>query len=737
MPFDRLTRQTSVRTKLAIVLGVMLLLAASNVTAVYYYVGQSEQIGNSVNTAGEQRMLTQKMARYVAQVDTGNNVAEGREALRAAAAEYQSNLETLETGGTANGAQLDAAPSAVEAELQAEKQLWNEYRQRVDTVLTAEPGSPEFRTAADYIQANSDELLTRSDDLTGAFAAVSQSRIVFMQQLLLVLLAIDVVVFIGGLVYTQRVVATPIRELADTVGTLRAGRLGDDTGGTETDEPDGSEATDEIVRASESVAGLEQTLTEIFTRMEKLSSGLQTGEFDSDVQTTAPGTYGSVMQQLDAGTDELDRSFREIGSVSAALQAGQVDATVDTDRPGAYGDVLSELSTGMSQLSRGFDEISTASERLQAGQLNQPIQTDHPGALGETLDRLEDAFGTLDESLQTVQAVADETARIGTTAADSVREIEATGEAVAASIEEVSTGADNQRDTAKTVRDEMNKLSATVEEIASSAEEVTAVASTAAKKSETGQTRAAEATEQLELMQSQAMEVAASVESLDEEVSEVGSIVEVITDIAEQTNMLALNASIEAARAGKHGDGFGVVASEIKDLAEDVSDATTDIETRINAVQTTAAETTTEMESMSERIDQGASTIRASIDTFDEISIAAREAESGIEEISAATDEQAASSEEVVAMMDEVSAVSEQAADETATVLDETRDQAASLSKLSTDVASLGDSAEQLQQELATFDLGRRGMTVESEASVSVAQPDGGASTDPDESQRQ
>jgi len=585
MVFDRLTRQTSVRAKLAVVLGVMLLLAVTNVAAVYYYVGQSEQIGNSVNTAGEQRMLTQKMARYVAQVDTGNNVAESRKALRAAADEYQSNLETLENGGTANGAQLDAAPSAVTAELGAEKQLWNEYRQRVETVLTAEPGSPEFRAAADYVQANSNELLVRSDDLTGAFAAVSQSRMAFMQQLLLVLLAVDVVVFVGGLVYTQRVVATPIRELADTVGALRAGRFGDDTGETDADGGDDSAATDEVLRASESVERLEQTLDEIFTRMEELSSGLQAGNFDSDVQTTAPGTYGSVMEQLDAGTDELDRSFREIRSVSAALQAGQVDATVDTDRPGAYGEVLSELSTGMGQLSRGFDEISTASERLQAGRLDQPIQTDHPGALGETLDRLEDAFGTLDESLQAVQAVADETAQIGTTAADSVREIEAAGEAVVASVEEVSTGADSQRDTARTVRDEMNELSATVEEIASSAEEVAAVASTAAEKSETGQTRAADATEQLELMQSQATEVAASVESLDEEVSEVGSIVEVITDIAEQTNMLALNASIEAARAGKHGDGFGVVASEIKDLAEDVSDATTDIEARIDAVQ--------------------------------------------------------------------------------------------------------------------------------------------------------
>jgi methyl-accepting chemotaxis protein len=732
MVFDRLTRQTSVRTKLAVVLGVMLLLAVSNVAAVYYYVGQTEQIGNSVNTAGEQRMLTQKMARYVAQVDTGNNIAESREALRAAADEYQSNLETLENGGTANGAQLNAAPSAVTAELRAEKQLWNEYRQRVETVLTAEPGSPEFRAAADYVQANSNELLVRSDDLTSAFAAVSQSRMAFMQQLLLVLLAVDVIVFAGGLVYTQRVVATPIRELADTVEALRAGQFGDNTGETDADGGDDSAATDEVLRASESVERLEQTLDEIFTRMEELSSGLQTGEFDSDVQTTAPGTYGDVMEQLDAGTDELDQSFREIRSVSVALQAGQVDATVDTDRPGAYGEVLSELSTGMGQLSRGFDEISTASERLQAGRLDQPIQTDHPGALGETLDRLEDAFGTLDESLQAVQAVADETAQIGTTAADSVREIEAAGEAVVASVEEVSTGADSQRDTARTVRDEMNELSATVEEIASSAEEVAAVASTAAEKSETGQARAANATEQLELMQSQATEVAASVESLDEEVSEVGSIVEVITDIAEQTNMLALNASIEAARAGKHGDGFGVVASEIKDLAEDVSDATTDIEARIDAVQAMTTETTAEMDAMSERIDQGASTIRASIDTFDEISVAAREAESGIEEISAATDEQAASSEEVVAMMDEVSAVSEQAADEAAAVLDETRDQTALLSELSTDVASLGDSSDRLQRELATFDLGRGGVSVEAEASASLAQPDGGAPADTD-----
>jgi len=83
-------------------------------------------------------------------------------------------------------------------------------------------------------------------------------------------------------------------------------------------------------------------------------------------------------------------------------------------------------------------------------------------------------------------------------------------------------------------------------------------------------------------------------------------------------------------------------------------------------------------------------------------------------------------------MMDEVSAVSEQAADEAAAVLDETRDQTASLSELSTDVASLGDSSDRLQRELATFDLGRGDVTVEAEASAALAQPDGGAPADTD-----
>jgi len=116
----RIKDKLSIQVTIGLLLGLMLIVALVNVGTVYYYIDQSETVSNSVDTAGEQRMLTQRMARFSAEIATGNDADASRESLRNAMERYQANLERLENGGTDGGVTLQPAPEAVQPELTAE-----------------------------------------------------------------------------------------------------------------------------------------------------------------------------------------------------------------------------------------------------------------------------------------------------------------------------------------------------------------------------------------------------------------------------------------------------------------------------------------------------------------------------------------------------------------------------------------------------------------------------------------
>ena len=707
---DRYNRRLGIQAKIGILLGIMLVIAAVNVGAVYYFMSQTDTLSNSVNTAGQQRMLSQQMARYSAEVARDGSDDASREGLRNAMEKYQSNLETLDNGGTANGATLKPAPDAVRDELDAEKRAWSEYRPKIETILDADPDSEEFQNALAYVNTNSNALLRTSDDLTGAFAAVSSSRIAFMKQLLIGLLVVDLVVFVVSIFYARRVLSTPIQQLADAADALANGefeatalqRVSTAHTGTGEAEP----VNDEVTAMAGSFDELRTVLRGTFDELRSVSDGLETGAFEDDLRTDLPGVYGEVMGGLETGTVQLRTSFEEIRIVSEELQNGAFDYEVDTDRPGTYGAVLTDLSAGTAQLSDSFDQIATASEGLRTGDLEQDLDTGYPGAYGDVLVDLENGIEQLSASVASIQRIAEELAQSSERTTASIEETETASSEIATSVEEISAGTDTQSESLQEVNGEMNNLSATVEEIASSAESVAATASTAVERGETGRESAADASEELDSIKTRADDAAEQVQQLDRRMDEIGEVVEMITEIAEQTNMLALNASIEAARAGDAGEGFGVVADEIKGLAEEAADATTTIEERIEAVQATTDSTVGEIHDMRATVASGAETIEESVEMFDEIASAVQEAEGGIREISDATDDQAASTEEVVSMVDELTSVSRQTAAEASNVSAATEEQAASLSEASEALQEMASLADELNGQTATFEAG-------------------------------
>jgi methyl-accepting chemotaxis protein len=543
-----------------------------------------------------------------------------------------------------------------------------------------------------------------------------------------------------GLFVAQRI-TDPIKQLSEASQAMSQGDL--------TTEVDDHVEDDELGRMSDAFRAMQTNLREVFDEVDTFSDNLAAG--DDALQTRErntdfPGTYGQIMTNLDRGATEMVGGFEEIRTASADLQNGRLDQEIDTDRPGNYGEILESFDDGMTTLSASFDQIAEASEGLKDGDLDQRIDDGYPGQYGQALADLDAGIQQLSASIETVQEVADEVATSSEEVSASTEEIEAASDEVAQSVTEISQGADQQSEQLQQVSSEMNDLSATIEEVASSSEEVASTATTAVERAETGREEAADATDEISAIEDRADEAARQVRSLDDEMEAIGEIVDMITEIAEQTNMLALNASIEAARAGEAGEGFGVVADEIKGLAEEAADATNKIEERIAAVQSSTTDTVEGIEEMNERVDSGAETIEGAIRLFDDVAQAIQEAESGIEEISDATDDQAASTEETVSMIDEISSVSQQTAAEASNVSAATEEQASSLSESAENVQHLSRLADRLHSNVSDFSVqgdGRRDLTggpdagpdaIEPGSDLSVAEADGGRELDADPS---
>ncbi|MEZ3171174.1 HAMP domain-containing methyl-accepting chemotaxis protein [Halorubrum sp. RMP-47] len=614
--------------------------------------------------------------------------------------EYSAELQQQE---------LSEAEQAEFEELQGQHEQYSTTAQELFTALEA--GEME------QAQAKSDELDTIVADTRGSAKALEQAAIenkeasvvsadsttqaAQLEVLGLTIGAFIVAILIGLFVAGR--ITPPIKQLSNGLTAISNGEL--DT------EVDQHVENDELGRMVEAYTKMQENLEGVFSQIGTASEGLKQGDLDWEFESQYPGTYGETMANLETGAGELSASFEQIQSVSSDLQQGVLDDNINTDRPGQYGAVLDDLAVGTTQLSNSFGQISAASDRLEQGQLAQDIDTEYPGAYGDVLSNLENGIDRLSESVGNVKQIVENVATSSDVVAQNTEEVKEASEEVAGSVEEISYGADTQSENLQEVANEMNDMSATVEEVASSADQVAVTAGEAVEQGNEGREYASEATDEIESIEEQADEAAAQVEALEEAMTEIGEIVEMISGIAEKTNILALNASIEAARAGEAGEGFGVVASEVKSLAEEAEKATTAVEERIETAQANTTETVAGMEEMSERVKRGSETIENAIEMFDGIADAVQEAESGIREISDATDDQAASTEEVVSVVDEVASVSEQTAAEASNVSAATEEQTSSLAETTETIQELSALAGDLNEQVDRFETESRTTT--------------------------
>ena len=151
-----------------------------------------------------------------------------------------------------------------------------------------------------------------------------------------------------------------------------------------------------------------------------------------------------------------------------------------------------------------------------------------------------------------------------------------------------------------------------------------------------------------------------SIGKLSKSADQIGEIISVIDDIADQTNLLALNAAIEAARAGEQGRGFAVVADEVRKLAERTGKATTEISGMIKSIQNETAEAVKGMEAGTTEVEQGRELADKAGNSLNEIVNMSQRVMDMIQQIATATEEQSSAAEEISKNIEHISTVTEE-----------------------------------------------------------------------------
>ncbi|WP_111643818.1 methyl-accepting chemotaxis protein [Paranoxybacillus vitaminiphilus] len=355
-------------------------------------------------------------------------------------------------------------------------------------------------------------------------------------------------------------------------------------------------------------------------------------------------------------------------------------------------------------ISRPVMAIAGAAQKIASGDLTaDEIKVKNRDEIGDLAKSFNQMSKNLRELIHQVASSAEQVAASAEELTASAEQTSKAAEQIAATMQDVAAGAEKQVQSFQETSQTANEISFGAQQIASNAQSVSSIAMDAVEKATHGGKTIDVAIKQMSSINETVNGLAAVIKNLGERSKEIGQITDVITGIAEQTNLLALNAAIEAARAGEQGRGFAVVADEVRKLAEQSAQSAQQISRLISAIQEETNKAVQSMEAATKEVVSGIGVVNTAGESFNQIQSSINEVTSHIQEISSAIQQMAAGTEQMVQSMQQIAKVAETSAAGTQEASSVTEEQLAVMEEISSSAESLSHMAEELQALIGKF----------------------------------
>lgn len=525
--------------------------------------------------------------------------------------------------------------------------IWGQYKNVVADAIVSAAVMQSYEMAAvisitsgqevgTALNEKFDSILTELQNTATTLDQLISDDVNFAKQMIIVGLIIAIAVFLFSTLVLGPSMVRPIFKLKEVVNDYS---LGNYETSIEVD------SNDEVGELANMMRKLRDAQNEKLIAAQHISEG--------KFEKVNPASEKDVLAHaFNKEVDIIDDLLHEAEKLIEANQEGNLKLRGDADKfSGSWKKIIEGMNSILDAVVAPIDEAGNVLNSMAGGDFRYKMQGDYKG----DYELIKNNVNKVVESLNNV---------IGQVAQSS-SELASSASEISAGTEEMASGANEQNMQATEVASSVEEMTRTIIENTRNATQASSTANEAGDRAKEGGQVVVQTIDGIKRIADVVVKSADTIQGLGKSSDKIGEIVQVINDIADQTNLLALNAAIEAARAGEQGRGFAVVADEVRKLAERTTKATKEIDTMIKEIQSSTKGAVQAIEEGTKEVEKGKELAQSAGDALTGIIANSEDVADVIGQLAAASEEQSATSEQISRNVEAISNVTQQAAQST------------------------------------------------------------------------